>query len=268
MQSPGETEALRPIVEQFCDEPVKHIAPLGNGHIHQTYLVSLAGNPGQLVLQRVNTHVFSNLDAVMQNIVRVTSHLRARLTRENASDLDRRILSLRFTHGGKTHHVDPWLGAFRMFVFIDGSLTLQRLASASEGFEAGRACGELARLLSDLPPALLHTTLPDFHATDRRFDALEDPPVRRRLCLSAVFRHPLAAPSAAADGGRPWLNYSTLWPVRRCVGVAAQVRSFRSRAQISILRERHEQVAADRWQADATQAAFGRRDEPQARIVE
>ena len=44
----------------------------------------------------------------------------------------------------------------------------------AEGFEAGRACGELARLLSDLSPALLHTTLPDFHATDRRFEALRD----------------------------------------------------------------------------------------------
>jgi hypothetical protein len=208
VQSLVEPEALRPIVEQFCDEPVEHIAPLGNGHIHQTYRVTLAGGRGQLVLQRVNTDVFSNLDAVMQNIVRVTSHLRARLTRENASDIDRRILSLRFTRGGKAHHVDALLGAFRMFVFIDGSLTLQRLASVDEGFEAARACGELARLLSDLPPALLHTTLPDFHATDRRFDGLRQivaqDPVGRATLVEPEWQRlqalePLAREAAAWD---------------------------------------------------------------------
>jgi aminoglycoside phosphotransferase (APT) family kinase protein len=175
VQSPGETELLRPIVGQFSAESVVQIEPLGNGHIHQTYLVRLTGGASrQLVLQRVNTHVFSNLDAVMQNIVRVTSHVRARLEREGARELDRRILSLRFTRAGKTHHVDSVLGTYRMFGYVDGSVTLERLEAPEQGLEAGRICGELARLLDDLPPALLHTTLPDFHATDKRFDALRD----------------------------------------------------------------------------------------------
>lgn len=167
-------EALRPIVAQFRSEPVAQIAPLGQGHIHQTYLVRLTDGAGAWVLQRVNTHVFSDLEAVMQNIVRVTAHVRSRLEREGASELDRRVLTVCCTHAGKTHHVDPLLGAFRMFAYVDGSVTLQRLASAAEGFEAGRACGELARLLQDLSPALLHTTLPGFHATHRRFEALRD----------------------------------------------------------------------------------------------
>ena len=174
MHSLGETEALRPIVAQFRSEPVEQIAPLGQGHIHQTYLVRLTGGSGLWVLQRVNTHVFSDLEAVMQNIARVTSHVRARLEREGARELERRVLSICCTHAGRTHYVDPLLGAFRMFAYVEHSLTLQRISSPAEGFEAGRACGELARLLQDLSPALLHTTLPDFHATDRRFEALRD----------------------------------------------------------------------------------------------
>lgn len=173
MQSLGEAEGLRAIVAQFHSEPVEHIAPLGHGHIHHTYLVRLTGG-GRWVLQRVNTHVFSDLEAVMQNIVRVTAHVHARLLREGASELDRRVLRVCCTHAGKTHLLDPLLGAFRMFAYVEGSLTLPRLTSAAEGFEAGRACGELARLLHDLSPALLHTTLPAFHATDRRFEALRD----------------------------------------------------------------------------------------------
>jgi thiamine kinase-like enzyme len=174
VQSLGETEALRPIIAQFRSEPLEQIAPLGQGHIHQTYLVRLTGGAGLWVLQRVNTSVFSDLEAVMQNIARVTAHVRARLEREGASDLDRRVLSVCCTHAGKTHYVDPLLGAFRLFAYVEESLTLQRITSAAEAFEAGRACGELARLLHDLEPALLHTTLPGFHATDRRFEALRD----------------------------------------------------------------------------------------------
>jgi len=172
VQSLGDTEALRPIVAQFRSEPVEQIAPLGEGHIHQTYLVRLTGGSGLWVLQRVNTQVFADLEAVMQNIARVTAHVRARLEREDASELERRVLRVCCTQAGRTHYLDPLLGAFRMFAYVEGSVTLQRLSSAAEAVEAGRACGELARLLHDLSPALLHTTLPDFHATDRRFEAL------------------------------------------------------------------------------------------------
>jgi Ser/Thr protein kinase RdoA (MazF antagonist) len=49
---------------------------------------------------------------------------------------------------------------------------LERPETAGDVHEAGRACGEFARLMDDMPPSLLHTTLPGFHATDRRFDAL------------------------------------------------------------------------------------------------
>jgi hypothetical protein len=172
VQTLGDTEGLRAIVEQFSTLPVESIAPLGNGHIHQTYLVRFAASAGQVVLQRLNTYVFPDLPAVMQNIELVTSHVRARLQREGESELHRRILSLRCTRAGKTHHEDPTRGTYRMFEYVDASTTLSSLAAPAEAFEAGRVCGEFARLLEDLPPERLHTILPDFHATDRRFEVL------------------------------------------------------------------------------------------------
>ncbi|HET8932716.1 MAG TPA: aminoglycoside phosphotransferase family protein [Polyangiales bacterium] len=172
MQTLGETAGLRAIVEQFSAAPVESIAALGNGHIHQTYVVRFAAGAGQVVLQRLNTYVFSELAAVMQNIELVTSHVRARLQRAGESELHRRILSLRYTRAGKTHHEDPALGTYRMFEYVDASQTLSSLTASHEAFEAGRVCGEFARLLEDLQPTRLHTILPDFHATDRRFDAL------------------------------------------------------------------------------------------------
>jgi hypothetical protein len=192
VQSLGEMEALQTIVAQFSAEPVAQIAPLGQGHIHHTYLVQLAGGAGALVLQRLNNLVFTDLDAVMQNIVRVTAHVRARLQREGAAQLERRVLTVCMTLAGKPLYHDPLHGTFRAFTYVAASLTLQRLGSADDGVEAGRVCAELARLLDDLPPALLHTTLPDFHATDRRFDALRtamsDDPVGRAALVQPEWR--------------------------------------------------------------------------------
>lgn len=191
MESLGQFEPLRPVLAQFLAEPVEHIEPLGQGHIHETYLVRAGSEVAQsarFVLQRINTHVFSNLDAVMQNIVRVTGHARSRLERQGATDIDRRVLTLCCTHSGRTHHTDPLLGTFRMFVYIPGSLTIRHPGTAADVFEAGRACGEFARLMDDLPAAVLHTTLPDFHATDRRFEALQ----------AAVAEDPMGRASQAA----------------------------------------------------------------------
>ena len=46
----------------------------GNGHIHQTYVVAYAdqGRLVRYVHQKINTTVFKHVDALMENILRVT----------------------------------------------------------------------------------------------------------------------------------------------------------------------------------------------------
>ena len=53
----------------------------GSGHINDTFLVSVEGNPSEsnFILQRINTDVFVNPEALMENISRVTAHLRNRI---------------------------------------------------------------------------------------------------------------------------------------------------------------------------------------------
>ena len=59
--------------------------PYGSGHINDTYQLSysVGGAKMHYLLQRINHHVFTQPQAVQQNILRVTSHiaekLRARL---------------------------------------------------------------------------------------------------------------------------------------------------------------------------------------------
>ena len=71
-----EPEKSLPIIaRQFQIEgEVVQITPFGKGHIHHTYLVrTLHSN---YLLQQINRHVFRDISGLMQNIFRVTEHLK------------------------------------------------------------------------------------------------------------------------------------------------------------------------------------------------
>ena len=56
-----------------------HIAPYGNGHINDTFCVSVdtgADRPVRYILQKVNRYVFPEPEGVIENIERVTQYLR------------------------------------------------------------------------------------------------------------------------------------------------------------------------------------------------
>ena len=190
VQHPLDPQALEAAIAHFTDQPVLRAEPLGDGHLHETVLVRLGGSAAgtEWVLQRVNTDVFKDVPAVMSNLARVTEHARDRLRARGASDLSRRVLTLVRTRAGAAYVADPRLGTYRAFEYIAGSIALARAESANDAFEAGRACGEFAALMSDLPEPALHTTLPDFHATDQRFlqlvAAMERDPVGRAASVA------------------------------------------------------------------------------------
>lgn len=171
VQHRPDQESLRAVLARFTDQPVLSVEPLGAGHLHETSLVRLGGSGAakEWVLQRINTQVFTDVPAVMSNLERVTSHARARLAAAGVTDLSRRVLTLVRTRAGEPYLAEPRHGTYRVFEYIADSIALARAESPSDAFEAGRACGEFAALMSDLPAPALHTTLPNFHATDQRF---------------------------------------------------------------------------------------------------
>jgi hypothetical protein len=63
-------------IDAFCfDGSLVSIGHLSGGHIHQSFLVTCTG--GRYVLQRLNDHVFPDVEAVLTNVERVTAHLAA-----------------------------------------------------------------------------------------------------------------------------------------------------------------------------------------------
>jgi Ser/Thr protein kinase RdoA (MazF antagonist) len=151
-------------------------APYGSGHINDTFKVTfnMAGAPVHYLLQRINHHIFKDPRAVMDNIVRVTNHVRARLTAAGVEDVTRHSLCVVFTRDAKPCYEDGEGNWWRMYLFVEGARTFDTIESEGQAMEAARAYARFQNLLADLPAPRLHETIPNFHNTPVRLGALQE----------------------------------------------------------------------------------------------
>jgi hypothetical protein len=149
-------------------------ASYGHGHINDTYAVVFdqAGSPVRYLFQRINHHVFKNPSAVMENISRVTAHLREKLEAEWAAETSRRVLTLVPTADGRMWEMDEQGNHWRCYLFIEKARTYDQVATPGQAHQAARAYGRFQELLADLPAPRLRDTIPLFHHTRSRFEAL------------------------------------------------------------------------------------------------
>jgi hypothetical protein len=147
--------------------------PHGGGHINDTYLLTyrIGDGPARYILQRINHQVFRNPPQLMDNLLRVTSHLRKRLQAEGCTDLPRRVLTVISTRDGAPYYQDPDGNFWRSFVFIPDTVTVEVPQSLDQIHQAARAFGRFESLLSDLPGPPLYETIQDFHNGFKRHKA-------------------------------------------------------------------------------------------------
>jgi len=145
----------------------------GSGHIHDTYCVHFegSGRDTRIILQRMNTAIFKNPVAVMENIERVTRHLRSQI--DGRLDADRSVLQLVRTREGAGWFVDAEGHYWRAYRFIADAQAIDIVSSPQQAFQAAKAFGQFQRHLADLPGPRLHETIPGFHNTPNRFAAFE-----------------------------------------------------------------------------------------------
>ena len=148
-------------------------ARYGSGHINDSFALafSQAGAPVRYLLQRINSAVFKDPAAVMDNISRVTVHLRAKLASQ--PDASRRALTLVPGRDGALKVVDPGGNTWRCYLFIEGASSHDVITHVDHARRAAAAFGAFQGLLIDLPGGRLREVIPDFHHTVRRFEALE-----------------------------------------------------------------------------------------------
>ena len=163
---------LNDIVLQFdLTGQVDSIKPLGNGLINDTYKVTAIDGPSY-VLQRINHHIFKDVDLLQKNIVSVTSHIRGKLEAAGAADVGRKVLTfIPLRNSDLTYYFDGE-SYWRVSLFIEDAFTYETV-NPEYSYYAGRSFGHFEAMLADVPDTL-GETIPDFHNMELRARQLDE----------------------------------------------------------------------------------------------
>jgi hypothetical protein len=167
---------IQAIAKEFCiGGNLVEATPLGHGHINDTFVAtySRAGRSARYVHQRINQHVFHDPEAVMDNIARVTQHIRAKLLAAGAPDAARRVLTLIPVRDGRTFHRATDGSYWRTYLFIENAHIQDVVETPEQAYQAALTFGQFQQQLADLPAPRLAETIPHFHDTPDRFAKLE-----------------------------------------------------------------------------------------------
>ena len=136
------------------------------GNVNQTYEVKFIlpeGRPKSFLIQNVNTYAFRHPIQLMENIDKVTEHIRAKKPGQ---------IALHFHHtADRKTYVEDGEFFWRMTNFIP-SKTYGSVVDPEIIHNAGRAFGEFQNQLADFDIHQLFETIPNFHNTRARFDQL------------------------------------------------------------------------------------------------
>ncbi|MEM1326544.1 MAG: aminoglycoside phosphotransferase family protein [Bacteroidota bacterium] len=157
-------EGLEKIAIQFIDnQSIESIQPLGNGHIHQTYLVDIYGD-NAFVLQRINTQVFRDPNGIVSNMKYIAAHL------EQQPSYAMKLLHPLATKDGQYLHVDTQNHHWRATPFLDNTTSYSKIETPEQAAAAAKAFGQFAYALRDFPVEQLAITLPGFHDSASRYE--------------------------------------------------------------------------------------------------
>lgn len=143
--------------------------PYGNGHINDTFLVITENK--RYILQRINDSVFPRPDQIMENITAVTEHIRKK-TLELGGDVERCTLTVVKTDNGEMFARDSINSYWRLYDFVEGTVSKDMPDGAKDFGAAARAFGEFQCALADFPAGTLHEAIENFHNTPVRFENL------------------------------------------------------------------------------------------------
>ncbi|MDR2534199.1 MAG: aminoglycoside phosphotransferase family protein [Tannerellaceae bacterium] len=136
--------------------------PFGNGHINDTYKITVAGGDNSYILQRINHNVFRDVPLLQNNILIVTNHIRCKLAERGETDLDRKALSFLAADKGLPWYFDG-RNYWRLCLFIPRSVGYDGSVTPSLARRAGQAFGDFQAMLADIPSGMIGETIPGFH---------------------------------------------------------------------------------------------------------
>ena len=134
------------------------------GNVNRTYKVNFLlpeGKPKSFLVQNVNTYAFRNPVGLMDNIDKVTEHIRAKKPGQ---------LALHFHHtADRKTYVADGKNFWRMTNYVP-SVTFNAVTDMDIVRNAGKAFGEFQMELHDFDISELIETIPGFHNTRQRYE--------------------------------------------------------------------------------------------------
>ena len=134
----------------------------GFGHINETYLVVTDAGV-RYILQKINDHVFPNVENLQHNIAAVTKYLRTQ------TDEKYGVLTLIPTLDEESFYHTDDAGYWRVYDFIEGSICLQLPETPEDFYQSAIAFGTFQQQLKDFPAHTLFETIKNFHNTPDRY---------------------------------------------------------------------------------------------------
>ena len=159
---------LQEIASQFALEgAITAIDSLGEGFINDTFIVRTAGDAPEYILQRKNKNIFPDVPAMMENIQKVTDHIRRGVIAAGG-DPQREVMTVVPAHDGKLYHVDANGEYWAVSVFIGDTIAYNKADSPALARKGGEGIGKFQAQLADFTEPLAET-IKGFHNIRHRF---------------------------------------------------------------------------------------------------
>ena len=166
---------MKHILEHFkIENAVEEPQPLKIGIINDSYVVRAKekGQPSYF-LQRINHHIFENVEGLQRNIEVVTNHIRRKLEERGEPDIERKVLQLIPTQEGKLYYRTEEGDYWRVYVLIENAFSQEKVTPETAEL-TGEAFGRFQCQLADLPFNELCESIPNFHNIEFRLQQLDD----------------------------------------------------------------------------------------------
>lgn len=159
---------LKNIASQFAIKgEIEEITPINSGWINHTYKVVTKEGQPDYILQSKNSTVFPNVPAMMDNIVKVTHHIRNKVVKEGG-DPDREVMSVIKTNDGKNFLLDEDGEYWTVSLFIPDTISYDMADTPELAKKGGIGIGRFQKYLKDFTSEL-YPTIEGFHDLKFRF---------------------------------------------------------------------------------------------------
>lgn len=167
--------SLQNVAEHFSIVgKILSIEHINKGYINRTYKVNTLSESNhihQYILQRINTNVFPDVDALMSNFQLTTSHLFDNLDMPG-EHIRGTVQTLRPTKDGKLYFED-FSGVWRMMTYFDNVYSLDIPDNAEVFYYTGISFGRFIKAMISVDPTKIKEVIPNFHNTKSRYSDLE-----------------------------------------------------------------------------------------------